>query len=256
MQASRLIKQTGRLLARNLPTILAIAGTAGMVLTAVASANATIKAVCLVNEAECQKKEELTKKEVFYVSAPSYIPVVLMGVATAACIIGSNALNRRQQATLMSAYMFLDTSFKNYKKKITEIYGENADRDVRAALLNEQYVKQGVVRIRTDETLLFYVDAYGQIFERTYAEIQDAEYQLNRKLAVDGEASVNDFFELLGLNTNEIGACLGWTQEGICDFFMPPWIDFEHDLVRLDDGMECYIINFVTEPVAGYASPF
>lgn len=243
-------------MSKNMPTILTIAGSVGVVLTAVTTANATVKAVCLVNEAECQKKDTLTKKEVFVTTAPSYIPPILVGSATIACVVASNLLNKRQQASLASAYMLLDTTFRDYKKKVVEMYGENADKDVKAELLKERYKEQGVVKIRTDETLLFYIDQYGQIFERTFAEVQDAEYRLNRKLAMDGEASVNDFFELLGLDTNKVGACLGWDQEGVCDFFMPPWIDFEHQLVRMEDGMECFIINFVTEPTPGYAAPF
>lgn len=256
MKASRLVRQAGLFLSKNMPTILTIAGSVGVVLTAVTTANATVKAVCLVNEAECQKKDALTKKEVFVTTAPSYIPPILIGSATIACVVASNLLNKRQQASLASAYMLLDTTFRDYKKKVIEMYGENADKDVRAELLKEHYKEQKVVKIRTDETLLFYIDQYGQIFERTFSEVQDAEYQLNRKLAMDGEASVNDFFELLGLDTNEVGACLGWDQEGVCDFFMPPWIDFEHQLVRMEDGMECFIIIFVTEPTPGYAAPF
>lgn len=256
MKSSKLIRQAGLFLSKNMSTLLTVAGSVGVVLTAVAATNATVKATCLINEAECQKKDMLTKKEVFTTAAISYIPPVLIGSATIACIVASNILNKRQQASLVSAYMLLDTTFRDYKKKVIEMYGESADRDVKAELLKERYVNQGVVRVKTDETLLFYVDQYGQIFERTFSEVQDAEYQLNRKLVTDGEASVNDFFEFLGLDKNEIGACLGWEQEGICDFFMPPWIDFEHQLVRMDDGMECFIINFVTEPMAGYAAPF
>lgn len=256
MKASRLIRQAGLFLSKNMPTILTVAGSVGVVLTAVTTANATVKAICLVNEAECQKKDTLTKKEVFVTTAPSYIPPILIGSATIACVVASNLLNKRQQASLASAYMLLDTTFRDYKNKVVEMYGENADKDVKAELLKERYKEQRVVKIRTDETLLFYIDQYGQIFERTFAEVQDAEYQLNRKMAMDGEASVNDFFELLGLDTNEVGACLGWDQEGVCDFFMPPWIDFEHQLVPMEDGMECFIINFVTEPTPGYAAPF
>lgn len=256
MKTSRFVRQCGLFLKKNMPTMLTIAGSVGVFLTAVTTANATIKATCLVNEAECQKKDALTKKEVFVTTATSYIPPVLIGSATIACIVASNVLNKHQQASLMGAYMLLDTAFRDYKKKVTEMYGEHADEDVQGELLKDRYKEGRVVKIRTDETLLFYIDHYGQIFERTFAEVQDAEYQLNRKLAVDGEASVNDFLKLLGLEPNKACASLGWDQEGICDFFIPPWIDFEHQLVRMDDGMECYIIQFATEPMVGYACPF
>ena len=69
---------------------------------------------------------------------------------------------------------------------------------------------------------------------------------------MDGEASLNDFFELLGLNEMKIGDALGWSQECICDFYNPAWIDFEHELVTMEDGMECYIINILVSPMIDY----
>lgn len=256
MNTSKFLKVTKLYLSRNAPMILSCVGAIGVGITAVVTAKATVKAVCIINEAECSKKETLTKGEAFAVAAPAYIPAVLIGSATIVCIFGANVLNRKHQAALTSAYILLDSTFKDYKAKVAELYGTDANKKVRAEIVKDKCkdIEQHIVR--SDETLLFYEEHYGKIFERTFAEVQDAEYRLNRKLAMDGEASLNDFFQLLGLNEMEVGDALGWSQEGICDFFNPPWIDFEHELVRLDDGMECYIINILVAPVTGYDLPF
>lgn len=44
-----------------------------------------------------------------------YSPAVAIGASTIACIMGANALNRRQQVALTSAYALDQNSYKEYK---------------------------------------------------------------------------------------------------------------------------------------------
>lgn len=261
MKGTQLLTHVAKYLERHSPVILSGIGAVGVITTATMAVKATPKALEIINEASIDKTHqtgentELTKAEVVKVAWKCYIPAVVTGTATIACIFGANVLNRRQQAALTSAYIFLNRTYKDYKAKVTELYGEGADRNVRSEIVKDK-CKQVDIRDCVGETLLFYEEHYGKFFQRTMLEVQDAEYQLNRKLAKEGEASLNDFFELLGLDESEIGDALGWSQETICDFYNPSWIDFEHELVTMDDGMECYIINILVEPTAGYDCPF
>lgn len=253
MTGKKLIQQTALYLKRHSPTILTCLGSIGVVATAVLTSKAAIKATELLAEAEIDKREDLTILETVAVAGPSYIPAVLMGTATIACIFGANALNARQQAALTSAYIFLNNAFENYKKKAIKLYSEDADKQIQSEIVREKSRQFTDLRVKSDnDILVFYEDHYGKFFERTMLEVQEAEYELNRKLAMEGEATLNDFFELLGLSEQDIGDALGWSQESICDYFNPPWIDFEHYLTELDDGLECYIINILTTPNANF----
>lgn len=78
---------------KHMNTILSIVSSLGVVSTAVLSGMATYDAVKAINE----KKAE-TKKEKIKVAAPIYIPTVLSGMATIACIISANLFNKVQQA--------------------------------------------------------------------------------------------------------------------------------------------------------------
>ena len=71
-----------------------------------------------------------TKKEKFKVAAPIYIPTVLSGMATIACIISANLFNKVQQASIASAYALLSSSYKEYRDKLKELHGEDADLEV------------------------------------------------------------------------------------------------------------------------------
>lgn len=120
-------------------TILTCLGAAGVVATAVSAVKATPKAMSLLEHAKEEKGEELTKKEVFKIAAPAYIPTAAIGVSTIVCIFGANMLNKKFQASIVSAYALLDNSYKEYRRKVDELYGEHADERVVTELAQDIY---------------------------------------------------------------------------------------------------------------------
>lgn len=236
-----------KLVQKNSSTILTCIGAAGVIATAVLTGRATIKAVRIVDESETHSKKEIVKtvwKE--------YIPAAATGLATIALIFGANALNKKQQATLVSAYALLDQTYREYKNKVKEVLGEESEQKVEDAIAEEKVSDI----CPSDGKLLFYEPNYGQGFERTMLEVQDAEYRLNQKFAVEGEASLNDFFELLGLNKTDTGDMIGWSQEMAWDNYNYQWIEFEHEPKKTEDGREYYQINMPFPPTFGYFVPF
>lgn len=135
------------------PTILTCIGAIGVVATTVMAVKATPKALAIIEQAKEEKGEELTKREVINVAGPLYVPTVITGVSTIACILGANILNKRSQAALVSAYALLDNSYKEYIKKTEELYGDGADAQIREELAKENYV-EGMI-VPKEEELFF-----------------------------------------------------------------------------------------------------
>lgn len=133
-------------------TFLSILGAAGVVATAVMTATATPKALKMVKEAELEKGEELTKVETVKAAAPAYIPAAVVGVSTIACIMGANVLNKKAQASIISAYALLDSSYGKYRKKVNDIYGEEAN----VAIVEELENEESFVDDDSDEEKLFF----------------------------------------------------------------------------------------------------
>lgn len=236
-------------LMRNSPLILTCIGAAGTIATAVLTGRATIKAVRIVDESEVYSKKEIVKtvwKE--------YIPAAGVGIATIACIFGANALNKRQQAALISAYALLDRSYREYKAKVKDVLGAESEQKVESAIAEEKCKASHIVP--KGENLLFYEPYYGEPFERTMLEVQDAEYKLNQKFAIEGEATLNDFYEFLGLDPIVTGYSIGWSQEFSFDNYNYQWIEFEHIPKEADDGMVYYMINMPFAPSYGIFVPF
>lgn len=242
-----LLSKSQRFLKRNSATILTCVGAAGVVATTVTAVKATPKALMLLDHAKEEKGEELTKLEIVKIAGPAYIPSVLLGASTLACIFGANFLSKKGQASLMSAYALVDNGYKDFKKKVDELYGDEASAQVRAGIAKDKY-EERPIRTVEDGKRLYYDFYSGRYFEATPAEVKTAEYELNRKLMMDDCAYLNEWYTLLGLESLEHGLDFGWATYANMDAYWQTWIDFHHEKVIMDDGLECIIISFMQEP--------
>lgn len=242
-----LLNVSKRFIKQNASTILTCIGGAGVIATSVLTAKATPKALWLIEEAKEEKGESLTKFEVIQAAAPAYMPAVLVGASTIACIFGANMLNQRKQAALMSAYALLDSSYKEYRAKVTELYGEDADGTVRSELAKDKYAGDGFSE--DNDKQLFFDEYSGRYFESTMKDVLIAEHELNKIITVGGGAFLNEFYELLGLETTNYGDYMGWHSYALMEMYWHPVLEFDHDKFIFDDGLECYILRFRFEPM-------
>ena len=247
---NKLLQSSKLFLKRNGATILTVVGSAGVLATTVAAVKATPKALSLLERAKEEKGEELTTFERVKVAGPAYIPTVALGATTIACVFGANILNKRAQASLASAYALLDQTYKEYKEKVKELYGENADSLVREEIAKD-HLKESDIEYE-DDKLLFYDEYSKQYFNRTMEEVLKAEYLLNRDLSYHGYAYLNEFYNLLKLPQTDFGDILGWNACIVYDMQWYAWIEFNHRKVELEDGMECYILEILTEPIPDF----
>ena len=251
MDVNKLMQHSKMFLKRNSSTILTCVGGAGVVATSIMAVKATPKALRLLDAKTEEKGEKLTAWETIKIAGPSYIPSVITGTATIACIFGANALNKRQQAALMSAYALLDNSYKEYKNKVGELYGEDAKDRVREEIAKDKYVDEEV-SLTDDNKQLFFDEYSGRYFEATMEDVIKAEYNLNRKLADWYGVYLNEFYEMLGVDPVDYGDHLGWNSAEVYDTQWSNWIDFNHKKVTMDDGLECYILSWSVDPTFGF----
>lgn len=244
-------------LKKNSATILTVAAAAGVITTSVLSAKAAIKASRVLAHKEEEKGEKLTFEETISAVWTIYIPPVVAGMSTIACVFGANILNQRQQASLISAYALIENSYKEYKAKLKELYGEEAHNNIIDAIVTEKcedvHIPSGsltseyVQEIESDtEPRLFYDEYSGRYFESTIEKVLLAEYHLNRNYILRGFARLNDFYEFLGLEQTDYDEAVGWD---ICSEIY--WIDFNHRKILIgddNDSFECYVIEMPYYP--------
>lgn len=241
-----LLRKSQVFLKRNSATILTCVGAAGVIATSVTAVKVTPKALLLLEKAKEDKGEDLTKLETVKIAGPVYVPSIVLGVSTLACIFGANILNTRNQASLMSAYALVDRTYKDYRTKVDELYGTEAGAQVRAGIAKDKYEEQPI-EPQGDNRL--YYDFYsGRYFEATPTFVKTAEYELNRTLMMNDCAYLNEWYSLLDMKSVEHGLDFGWSTCANYDMYWQTWIDFHHEKTVMDDGLECIIISFSQEP--------
>ena len=218
-----LLLKTKSFVNKNASTILTCVGGAGVVATSVLAVKATPKAMALLENAKEEKGEELTKSEAVLVAGPAYIPAILTGAATIACLFGANALNKRQQA---------------------------ASQKIRAEIAKDKYVDCEICG--HGDKRLFYDEFSGRYFESTMEDVITAQYALNRMISLNGGAYLNEWYEELGIEGTDYGAYLGWSSGLLMDAQWADWLEFGHEKTLIDDDLECIIITFSLEPMVDF----
>ncbi len=256
-KSSKLLYKAKSLLKQATPTILTCVGTIGVIATAVMTTKATPKAMYILAGHEGIDNDgnpyKYTKKEAIQLTWKCYLPAAAVGLATIACIFGANMLNKKNQASLTSAYAFLNESYKRYKKAANEVYGEDADSKIQAQAAKDTYISgDGYAlycsELDDSEDVLFYDSFSERYFTSTLASVINAEYHFNRNLNLRGDGPLNELYEFMGLEKTEHGDTVGWSMDELVEGGIM-WLDFENRYVELESGLECYIISALCDPI-------
>ena len=247
---NNLLNSSKTFVKKNGSTILTCMGGVGVVATSVMAVKATPKALLILEEAEKEKGEELTTIEKIQVAMPAYIPSVLVGVSTIACIFGANALNKRQQASLMSAYALISNSYTEYKEKVKELYGSEGEEQVIREIAKDKYEETDVQR--ENGTALFYDEFSGRFFNSTLENVLKAQYAINRDLVMRDWATINEFYGYLNVPAVDGGDIIGWSTTMNGEMYWQTWVDFSNVKMVDDDGLEYYILRMYQEPMPDF----
>jgi hypothetical protein len=228
-------------LQKSSPQILFGAGIVGVVSSTVLACRATLKAeetlqthqerMLLVKTMEITSEftEKQQKKEVTIVYTKTvmemmklYAPAFIVGGLGIAALTSSNRILTRRNAGLAAAYKAIDTSFKQYRRRVVERFGEEVDRDLRydaqtVEVRNEKTGRMNKVQRAGPEGASQYARFFDPLNENWS---RDPEYNLvflkcqqeyaNQMLRARGHVLLNDVYDSLGIPRSRAGAVVGW----------------------------------------------
>ena len=250
-----IVQKAGKFIKRNGATILTIAGGVGVVVTTVTAIKATPKALERLEEAKQEKGEPLTKWEKVKVAGPTYLPTMVIGAGTVMCVIGVHLLTSRTQANVASAYALVEQSYRAYRNKVIELYGQETHEEIVDAIAAERAKNVGVnapgfvgsntlyVDERCGRNRLFYDEFGDRFFETTLEQVISAQYHLNRNYCLRGYSVLNEFYDFLGLEPTDHGDELGWCAYDDGTF----WVEFNNRQTEIN-GQECIVIEMPYAP--------
>lgn len=250
--------KVGFKLRKHSPEILVVAGIVGTVTSAVMACKATLKVHDVLDEAKetidkihtatengkteggVEYSKEDSKKDLTIVYAQTglkfvklYGPAVILGTLSITSILASNNILRKRNIALGAAYAAIDKSFKEYRGRVIERFGEAVDRELKYNIKSQK-----VEEIETDpetgkeKKVKKMVDVIDPNLYSEYARFFDdgckgweknAEYNLmflratqnyaNDLLRSRGYLFLNDVYDMLGIERTKAGQIVGWVYD-------------------------------------------
>ena len=266
---TKYFKMAKRFVSKRSPEILTGIGIAGMVTTTVLAVKATPKALELIEEEKRTQNHALLDEaekagsdaaaqvsrlkpiETVKVAWKPYIPAMLTGMASIACLIGAQSVSDRRHAALYSAYKLSETALTEYKDKVVETIGEKKEKQIKQKIAEDK-VDKAIEDIKENKTKVvvsedgdtWFIDAYSQIpFKSTVNKIDKAINELNRDMVVyaPSGASLSDFYDKLDLPHTGYSDQVGWTLDD-----GPIEKDISDAIVK--DGKAYIILDFMVRP--------
>lgn len=241
MQIKGIINQGVNFIQKNQSTILTALGVAGLVSTAALTAHATVKAV-----RKCDNySEDLTMKERFLLTWRMYIPPVLMGGVSIACILGAHSADAKKNAAIAGLYTLTEDTLQDYRQKVQEKIGEKKEEEFYGEVVEERLKRNPVSEAKIIQTgngeTLFYDTYSGRYFKSDIERIRKAENDLNQDMLFGFSwKSLNDFYCEIGIGEIGIGEELGWTPDDLIH------VKFSSKLT--EDGTPCAVIDLNAKP--------
>ena len=240
-----IFKTVGDFIIKKSPTILTALAVSGVVGTAVMTARATIIAS---EDYHNRPEEEKARRKSEFVSDywRHFVPPIIMGSGTIACIIAGHSISTRRNLALASAYTLAERSLSEYQKEVREVIGEKKEQAIRDNLDRKRIEanppgQNEIIITGKGETLCF--DQYsGRYFKSDIDKIRKIESNLNKRLMVEMFLSLNEFYYEVGLSPIPLGNDFGWNinEEGP--------IDIHYSAQLTDDDTPCLVLSYTIGP--------
>lgn len=242
--------RTGLVLSKKSPEILLGVGMAGVVVGTILACKATLKAEDVlvgarekldkINQARDVSEEEDYSDEdaqrdtaILYVKTgvkllETYGPAIVVTTASIALILQSHNILTRRNAALVAAYKLVDASFKEYRKRLINEYGEEADqklrfgeREIEVTEVNSKGKEKKVIKkiLDTNDILNYHFtfsEQTSSMFKRNYDmnmhTLKSVERYSNDILRIRGHLFLNEVLDGLGMERTSTGAIVGWVS--------------------------------------------
>lgn len=229
---------TSNFIVKQSPIILAGTAIVGVGTTGYLAYKAGLKADEVIKAAEEAKGEPLTTQEKVQTGWKLWIPPVASGVMTVGAIVASSAISQKRQAALAGLYAMSETALKEYQGKVEEKYGPKKEQEIRDAV-NADLVKDDCPPFIPDPPMgkVWIKDRMsGRLFFQDIEKVRAAINEMNAAiLGGDMCWSLNEFYESIGEESNDMGTMCGWNLSHLArPYFTSALTSDMHPVLVLD----------------------
>ena len=251
MDLNKLIRQVEKFTVDNSPTILTALGVTGTITTAYLTGKASFKAAETISKEQFKinlhelKSHELTFKEKTKLVWTYYIPPTVAGAGTVAAVVCANRISSKRAAAMAAAYSISEKAFSEYKEKVVEKLGEKKEQAARDEIAQQKVDANppgSAQVIVTGGGEVLFLDKYtGRYFYSSMETVKSAENEVNFRVLHNDYATLNDFYQQIGLSAAPVGEEVGWAAD--------QGLYLNYSTTISDDKKPCIVIDYVVMPI-------
>lgn len=167
-----------------------------------------------------------------------YVPTMASGTVTIGCILLNNRVAGARVAAAQAAFVISERAYSEYRDKVIEEYGERKDEMLRASVAQDRVnanPPSGTVVIGTGRVLCCEQET-GRYFECDMESLRRAENDINARLLHHDSATLDDWYDLIGMPPTANSADRGWNSDKL--------LHIEFTSVLTPDGRPCLAFTY------------
>lgn len=243
MNLSSAVSAAKSIITAHSPVLLVGTAIAGVVTTGVLAARGGYKARGIIDTATEEKGSELTPREKVSLTWLCYAAPAATGASAIASVVGVHTIHTKRHAALAGLYAVTSTKLDDYREKAEELLGakktQELNNSVGQASVDRDPVTNHEVIVLEGGSELMYDDWSGRYFMGSVPIVESAVANINLLLAENGDASLNDFYEYVGLSSLPMGMNFGWSG---------PKVDVGFGAVKTNDDRSAISYWFQKKP--------
>lgn len=226
------------------PTILTAIGIGFSYAAVYKSSKAGIKAKERIEDARRESvrrdpDREFTRLDTVKAAAPAFIETALLTAASTGCIVAGAKISHKRELAAWSAYGLAKESYDQYreatKEALTQKKAESIQSKADGILAKDVSTEDNDI-CGGNGTVLCIDAMSGRKFWSSVDKIKRAEAVLNQKLYEEVFVSLNEFYDILDIDPNDMGELIGWNS---CD--CPVRIEISTQLTK--DDKPCLVMR-------------
>jgi Family of unknown function (DUF6353) len=255
MNLKPVFKTAQRFMSNNSPAILTGLGVAGAVTTAVLTGKAAFRAAGYIHDEKTALDQQILDGEPFSPMTirdavelvwKEFIPPAIVMLVTATAIISANHVSSKRAAALAAAFKISEELANDYRQKVVDSMGKNAEEKMRAELVKERMEKAPgrEVIIVSGKNAMFFDEFSGRFFESSMEKVTAAVNQINYQITHSYAASLTDFYDYLDLPKSDMSDEFGWNVNELLEIY--------HTAVLMNDDTPAIAIRYNTKAFRDY----
>ena len=243
MNATYVFKTFEKFVRANSPVILTAFGVSGTLSTAYLASKASFKAAESLRVARIVSDNPPTKKEQIKRVWKFYIPTGISATLTISAIVSGTRIGLKKTAAAYSLLAVSEKAFDEYKDKVVEQLGKNKEQAIRDEIAQDGVSKDGTgVVVVGAGTVLCKELHTGRYFNSDMESLRRAENRINAKMIREIDATLSDFYWMVGLPVTSYSSMTGWDSDKL--------MMLEFTATMTEDGRPCLAFDY------NYVRPF